>query len=264
MASQDAGQQVNQVNERPVGQPDPDAPGRPSLDPDREPGYITPPEVDRLVEATLAWRRAVREQEADEKLRAQSEKAVVAPVDEPRELDAPQPSAAGADSIARSTLMAAWARNSSLKAVAPGIDSSMAEVDDLIAPLAAVVDDFRPDVEVVDALPGTFHAGGPEAPFGSGSSVRMKEVAPQRLGICAMLKDGSLVIIAYPGLPLMAESSEIRARNFMHLKILFMKVPALEVLISEDGQNECLRFSFDALPDKVVGEVLARASGRPR
>lgn len=164
------------------------------------------------------------------------------------------------NSQARSTLQQAWKANSGLGGDAPTIEQSMAAVSELLAPLAAALDELDPDAVVLKAVPGIFHAEGPQAPLGEGGAVKMKQLAPQAPGICATLQDGSVVIVGAPGIPFSLRADTIRQRNFINVKVFFAKIPSLELVYSEDGEMDCLRFSFDDLSEKAVRGIIRESA----
>ena len=60
--------------------------------------------------------------------------------------------------------------------------------------------------------------------------------------------------------PIPVRGDAVRGLNLFTAKILFAKVPSIEIVYHEDAEDDVLRFIFDDLPDSLVKAlVLPRA-----
>lgn len=162
-------------------------------------------------------------------------------------------------SAVEGSLIAAWDDMLRHQNVAPSLDKSAQEVSHLLGPLLEFLEESIPDADVKQVFPGVVAVGGPDSALGNGASVKMKSLEPLTGGLFVALRDGSYILMTEVG-ALWTRSDHVSSLNLFTAKVLFMKVPSVEIVEQEDGDLGVLRFVFDDLPRSVVEkEVMPHA-----
>lgn len=157
------------------------------------------------------------------------------------------------------SIVAAWNRMLAHQDVAPSLGKSAQEVGYLLEPLQVYLENHIPDAEVVHVFPGLVALGGPDGALGNGGSAKLKSLEPLAGGLFAALSDGTYILVTELG-PIPVRGDAVRGLNLFTAKILFAKVPSIEIVYHEDAEDDVLRFIFDDLPDSLVKAlVLPRA-----
>jgi hypothetical protein len=157
------------------------------------------------------------------------------------------------------SLVAAWHRMLGHQDVAPSLKQSAQEVSQLLEPLLEYLESFIPDAEVDCVFPGIVAVGGPDSTLGTGASVKMKSLEPLTGGLFGAVRDGTYILVTELG-PLAVRGELVRGKNLFTAKVLFVKTPSVEILYTEDGEDDVLRFIFDDLPRSLVEtEIMSRA-----